>query len=509
MVKFDASLLRYMSVDEFRVLTAVEMGMKNHAIVPTPLICKIAGLKNNMAFKVIKLLHKNKLIYHDAKKYDGYKLTYSGYDYLALKAFVKRGIIAGVGRKIGVGKESDIYEVGNAAGELMCLKIHRLGRISFRKIKEKRDYLLNRTSASWLYMSRLAATREYAYMQALYDHGFPVPVPIDQNRHCVIMSKVAAYPFTQVRSIADAGAIYEVLMNLIVRLAEHGLIHCDFNEFNLMLSESNVVTMIDFPQMVSTSHRNAKMYFDRDVNCIRIYFEKKFKFYSEQWPSFFKDTERKVDLDAAVSASGAASFTKEERLNFEEFIRHQAVISGELISDDDDDDDDDEDDDDEEDGEDDGAGDGDDDDAAKVEKCDEGSNGDKDKEVDGLAGGLTTVVTDRAPLASKNLVGLVNNDKDDDDDADATLADADVVGLGSLVEPGAGNDDAADNDVADLPSSRRVRDKVRAAAGYHTKRDARAGRGGRGGRGGRATRGKRSHNAQKGSDRRMLRDACK
>lgn len=133
MVKLDASVLRYMSRDEFRVLTAIEMGQKNHELVPTPLICRIAGLKGGGAFKIIiNLLHKNKLIFHESKQYDGYRLTYLGYDYLALRAFVTRGVISGIGSKIGVGKESDIYEVVNEEGESMVLKLHRLGRVSFR-----------------------------------------------------------------------------------------------------------------------------------------------------------------------------------------------------------------------------------------------------------------------------------------------------------------------------------------------------------------------------------------
>ena len=41
----------------------------------------------------------------------------------------------------------------------------RLGRISFRAIKAKRDYLGKRKSASWMYMSRLAAEKEYAFMK--------------------------------------------------------------------------------------------------------------------------------------------------------------------------------------------------------------------------------------------------------------------------------------------------------------------------------------------------------
>lgn len=41
----------------------------------------------------------------------------------------------------------------------------RLGRISFRAIKTKRDYLGKRKSASWMYMSRLAAQKEFAFMK--------------------------------------------------------------------------------------------------------------------------------------------------------------------------------------------------------------------------------------------------------------------------------------------------------------------------------------------------------
>ena len=43
-----------MSSDEFRVLTAVEMGMKNHELVPTSLIESISGLKRGGAYKVAR-----------------------------------------------------------------------------------------------------------------------------------------------------------------------------------------------------------------------------------------------------------------------------------------------------------------------------------------------------------------------------------------------------------------------------------------------------------------------
>ena len=36
---------------------------------------------------------------------------------------------------------------------------------------------------------------------------------------------------------------------ILRRLALHGLVHCDFNEFNLMVDQSGQVTLIDFPQV--------------------------------------------------------------------------------------------------------------------------------------------------------------------------------------------------------------------------------------------------------------------
>ena len=52
--------------------------------------------------------------------------------------------------------------------------------------------------------------------------------------------------------------MYSECMDLIVKLANHGVIHGDFNEFNLMLDNDDHVTMYDFPQMISTSHANAE-----------------------------------------------------------------------------------------------------------------------------------------------------------------------------------------------------------------------------------------------------------
>ena len=59
----------------------------------------------------------------------------------------------------------DIFEVATEDGTILAMKLHRLGRVSFRAVKSKRDYLRHRTSYNWLYLSRLAALKEFAFMK--------------------------------------------------------------------------------------------------------------------------------------------------------------------------------------------------------------------------------------------------------------------------------------------------------------------------------------------------------
>lgn len=310
MGKLNVTIMRYLTKDDFRVLTAIEMGMKNHELVPAPLAASIANLKAGGVHKLLRELCKHKLLsYERGKKFDGYRLTNTGYDYLALKSLTLRESVASFGNQIGVGKESNIYTVADEEGNPLCLKLHRLGRTCFRNIKEKRDYHGKRHKASWLYLSRISATREFAYMTALHDRGFPVPRPIDFNRHCVIMELVEGYTLTQVNEVEDVEQLYDDLMNLIVRLGNCGVIHGDFNEFNIMITADAKPILIDFPQMVSTSHPNSRYYFERDVNCVRQLFRRKFGYESSEAPSY-DDLTREDDIDVEVSCSGYG-FTKE------------------------------------------------------------------------------------------------------------------------------------------------------------------------------------------------------
>lgn len=299
---------------------------------------------------------------------DGYRLTYGGFDYLALNTHQKQKNIYSVGNRIGVGKESDIIVVADTTGAQRILKIHRLGRISFRSVKTNRDYLRHRSTGSWMYMSRLAAMKEFAFMKALKENGFPVPEPIAQNRHTIVMSLIDAFPLRQISSVPKPALLYAELMDMILKLARYGLIHGDFNEFNILIKEEPdpkakgkapedaegdegiklVPVLIDFPQMVSIDHPNAEMYFDRDVNCIKRFFQRRFHFTSDEPGPFFADAKKQLlqnpgkRLDVEVEASG---FSKKMARELEAYMKEVGVDgdNGTAEREDDDDEEDDDD----------------------------------------------------------------------------------------------------------------------------------------------------------------------
>ncbi|KAJ5939203.1 Serine/threonine-protein kinase rio2 [Penicillium verhagenii] len=353
-MKLDSKAIRYLTNEDFKVLAGVEAGSRNHEVVPTPLIVQLSGLRGGAGVhRAISNLAKINLIAKVKNaKYDGYRLTYGGLDYLALNAHQKQNVVYSVGNQVGVGKESDIIVVAHSSGEQRILKIHRLGRISFRTVKTNRDYLRHRSSASWMYMSRLAAMKEFAFMKALRENGFPVPEPYAQNRHTIIMSLIDAFPLRQISKVPNPQKLYSELMEMILELARFGLIHGDFNEFNLLIKEEVdenakekytpdtklddvadedirlVPVLIDFPQMLSIDHMNAEMYFDRDVNCVKRYFQRKFHFVSDVPGPTFAQARKKFmknpgkRLDVEVEASG---FSKKMARELEKYMQEVGV----------------------------------------------------------------------------------------------------------------------------------------------------------------------------------------
>jgi len=269
-------VFRNLQNEDLRVLQVIETAMSHHEFVSKEQIARFSklDLARDTDFRLSRL-SKLGLIYRITGAYVGYTLNYSGYDCLAINALVKAGVLEAFGKSLGVGKEADVFDALNPKGERIAIKLHRLGRISFRQTRRKRDYTTQR-SASWLYQSRLAAEKEFHALKLVYPHKVAVPEPISQNRHVVVMGMIDGAELAEYKKISKPEKVLkEILSNVRKAYMKAGVVHADLSEYNIILKPDMHILIIDWPQYVTREHPNAQELLTRDLKNITQFFERK------------------------------------------------------------------------------------------------------------------------------------------------------------------------------------------------------------------------------------------
>ena len=178
-----------------------------------------------------------------------------------------------MGAPLGVGKESDVYEVQSYRP--LALKLHREGYTNFREVNRGRDYTSEKEHTSWLYTARIAAEREYEALEALYP-AVRVPRPIDHNRHAIVMERMDGAELSRANlDPAQAQGVLDLILRELAAAYEHGYVHADVSEYNVFV-DADGVTLFDWPQAVPTDHDNARELLARDVENIVSYFRRKY-----------------------------------------------------------------------------------------------------------------------------------------------------------------------------------------------------------------------------------------
>ncbi len=273
MVENVASEMASLEPEDFYLLSGLEQGMRFSEWVKADKLPEFANMDNEETSYRLNRCADRELVERKTIQYEGYRLTFEGYDALALHTFAERETIDGVGAPLGVGKESDVYEASSYRP--FALKFHREGYTEFRAVDEQRKYTADRDHVSWFYTARKAAEREYDRLESLYG-TVSVPRPVDHNRHAIVMSKLPG------PELADAQLQSEQVvgvLDLICREAaaayRAGFVHADLSEYNVAVGEDGVV-VFDWPQAVETDHPNADELLDRDMDNLVSYFHRKY-----------------------------------------------------------------------------------------------------------------------------------------------------------------------------------------------------------------------------------------
>ncbi|RKD98144.1 serine/threonine-protein kinase RIO2 [Halopiger aswanensis] len=273
MVRNVAGLLPELEEEDFYLLSGVEQGMRFSEWVQREKLPEFANLTEEEVDYRLERCLKRGLIEKKTIQYEGYTLQFEGYDTLALRALVQRDTISEFGSPLGVGKESDVYEVRSY--KPLALKYHREGYTNFREVHKERDYASDREHVSWMYTARKAAEREYDILEELYP-DVSVPRPIDQNRHAIVMEKMDGVELSRTKLDDDQVlGVLDLLLSEIARAHEHGYVHADMSEYNVFVSEDGV-RIFDWPQAVPTDHENAAEFLRRDLSNAIGYFRRKY-----------------------------------------------------------------------------------------------------------------------------------------------------------------------------------------------------------------------------------------
>ena len=268
-------VFRDLESEDLRVLQVIETAMSQHEFVSKEQIARFANLSlsRDTDFRLSRLSRLG-LVYRIRAAYTGYTLNFVGYDCLAINALVKAGILEAFGKSLGVGKEADVFDALDQKGKRIAVKFHRLGRISFRQTKRKRDYTTK--YASWLFQSRLAAEKEYEALKLVYPYGVSVPEAIDQNRHVLVMSMIEGAELANWKGITNPEKVLkEILQNVRRIYLKAHVIHGDLSEYNIILKSNMHILIIDWPQYVTYGHPNARELLTRDIQNVLRFFKRK------------------------------------------------------------------------------------------------------------------------------------------------------------------------------------------------------------------------------------------
>jgi len=294
MVRNVAEEIADLDQEDFHLLSGVEHGMRFSEWVSREKLPEFSRLTaEEVDYRLDRMLDRE-FLERKTIQYEGVQLTFAGYDVLALRTFAERDTVEGFGAPLGVGKESDVYEVQSFRP--MALKFHREGYTQFREVHRGRDYTSEKEHTSWLYTARKAAEREYDALETLYP-TVNVPRPVDQNRHAIVMEKVDGTELSKAKlDPSQASGVLDLILREVAAAYREGYVHADVSEYNVFVNEDGVV-LFDWPQATPTDHENARDLLDRDVENIVAYFQQKY-------PGDVPET----DLDAVADAVAADEF---------------------------------------------------------------------------------------------------------------------------------------------------------------------------------------------------------
>jgi len=248
--------------------------MWDYKYVPAEIIANAAGVDLDKIEKILKSLKDERLVENKYTEYLGSAFTFLGLSLYSLWRLVRSDKVSMLGKKMGEGKESIIYNCYSERYGEGVLKFHKVGYPSFKKVREKRDY----GTLHFTVLMVRSARNEFNAMKKLYRY-VSVPKPYDWEGNAVLMELIDAKELYKVR-LENPKDVLDMIVEEIKKMYSMGVIHGDLSQYNILVNPEGI-WFIDFPQYVDldeleNEHEKnmAEEMLKRDVENILNYFRK-------------------------------------------------------------------------------------------------------------------------------------------------------------------------------------------------------------------------------------------
>jgi len=259
---------------KWKVLDAIFKHMWDYKYVPAEIIANAAGVDLDKIEKILKSLKDERLVENKYTEYLGSAFTFLGLSLYSLWRLVRSDKVSMLGKKMGEGKESIIYNCYSERYGEGVLKFHKVGYPSFKKVREKRDY----GTLHFTVLMVRSARNEFNAMKKLYGY-VSVPKPYDWEGNAVLMELIDAKELYKVR-LENPEDVLDMIVEEIKKMYSMGVIHGDLSQYNILVNPEGI-WFIDFPQYVDldeleNEHEKnmAEEMLKRDVENILNYFRK-------------------------------------------------------------------------------------------------------------------------------------------------------------------------------------------------------------------------------------------
>ncbi|MEM4156208.1 MAG: RIO1 family regulatory kinase/ATPase [Archaeoglobaceae archaeon] len=250
------SLYSKIGKNSWKILGAIFRNLWNYKYVPLNVISDSAKINEEKTRRILKALGDEGIVLNKFTDYEGATLTFSGLSLYSLHLLAESGQVKAIGKKMGEGKESLVYNCISKQGEAV-IKFHKLGYQSFKKVVEKRDY----GNLNFLVLSIRSAKREFSALRRL--RGLAVPEAYAWEGNAVLMQLIDAKELFKVR-VDNPEELLDSIIEEVAKFYRRGVVHGDLSPFNVLVNESGF-WIIDFPQSLEVGEDNWKEILLRDL----------------------------------------------------------------------------------------------------------------------------------------------------------------------------------------------------------------------------------------------------